>query len=105
MFNFSSLGGRIVCCFFDLGADSPELDSFLLCCGVEKSIELVSENLTDRNFGGSQEHGRDVELNCSLVIELASAANNTTATCEHASPRGAVCSFYLSIFFSDHPDS
>ena len=36
-----------------------------------------------RKVGGNHEHGSDVELNCRLVIELASAANSTAATCEH----------------------
>ena len=49
-------------------------------------MPFISENLTDRNVGGSHEHGSDVELNCNLVNELASAAKSTAATCEHALP-------------------
>jgi len=88
--------------FFDLLPDSLVIDSFLLCWGVEKSMFFILENSTDRNVGGSREHGSDVEVNCNFVSELASPANNTEATCEHASPSPAiytcaVCSNHLSI--------
>ena len=66
------------------------VDSFLLCCGVEKSMPIISEKLTERNVGGSHEHGSDVELNCNLVNGLASAANSTAATCEHTSSSPAM---------------
>ena len=64
--------------------------TFLLCFGVKKSIVLNSANLTAQKVGGNREHGSDFELNCRLVIELASAANSTAATYEHASPSPAI---------------
>ena len=60
------------------------------CAYGRKSVLLILANLTVRKVGGSQEYGSDIELNCRLVIELASAATITAATWEHASPNPAM---------------
>ena len=47
---------------------------------VLKSISATLLKLTNWKEVGSQEHGKDVELNCYLVWVLASAAKSTAAT-------------------------
>ena len=50
----------------------------------------IGEYSTLQNDGGNQEHDSDVEECCSFPRVFVSAANNTEAMCEHASPDPAM---------------